>query len=139
MGLRDVSTLTNTIDALYSFSANAFLSVELRHYWRWLDYSSFHLLNPDGTLSNPVVDYLVDENINFNLFNIDLSYQWNFAPGSVLSIVWKNAIEDSDKNVRGDFFNNFGNVIESSQINSISFRLLYYLDYNSIVRSRDRR
>lgn len=139
MGLRDVSTLTNTIDVLYSFSANAFLSVELRHYWRWLDYSSFHLLNPDGTLSEPVDNYMVDENINFNLFNIDLSYQWNFAPGSVLSIVWKNAIEDSDKNVRGDFFHNFGNVIESSQINSISFRLLYYLDYNSIVRSRDRR
>lgn len=137
MGLRDVSTLTNTIDALYSFSANSFIRIELRHYWRWLDYSSYHQLNPDGTLSNPVNDYVEDENINFNLFNIDLTYKWNFAPGSVLSIVWKNAIEDSDKNIRGDFFHNFGNVIESSQINSISFRLLYYLDYNSLVRRKN--
>lgn len=134
MGLRDVSTLTNTIDALYSFSANSFLSVELRHYWRWLDYSSYHLLDQDGSLSDPIENSTIDRNVNSNFFNIDLTYQWNFAPGSVLSIVWKNAIELEDKNVRGDFFHNFENVIEASQINSLSFRVLYYLDYNSLIK-----
>jgi hypothetical protein len=138
MGLRDVSTLTNTLDGLYSFNAKAFVNIRIRHYWRWLDYSSYHTLNTNGTLSDAIENSGYNRNINVNLFNIDLTYQWNFAPGSVISVVWKNAIDTSDQNVRGDFFNNFGGILESNQINSISFRMLYYIDYNTLVNSRRR-
>lgn len=133
MGLRDVSTLTNTVDGLLSFNANAFINLRVRHYWRWVDYSSYHTLNNDGSLSAPIAEPVYDKNINYNLFNIDLTYQWNFAPGSQLSIVWKNAIEVSDGNVRGQYFSNFGNLLSAKQGNSISLRILYYLDYNTIA------
>ncbi len=133
MGLRDVSTLTNTIDGTFSFTANAFVNLRVRHYWSWVDYSSYHTLNTDGSLSAAIAEPAYDRNINFNLFNIDLTYQWNFAPGSVLSVVWKNVIETSDTNVRGEFFSNFNNLITAKQGNSISLRMLYYLDYNTVA------
>jgi hypothetical protein len=138
MGLRDVSTLTNTLDGLYSFNAKAFVNIRIRHYWRWLDYSSYHTLNNNGTLSNAIENSGFNRDINVNLFNIDLTYQWNFAPGSVISIVWKNAIDTSDQNVRGDFFHNFSGIFDTNQINSLSFRMLYYIDYNTIANSRRR-
>jgi hypothetical protein len=139
IGLRDISTLTNTINGLYSFNAISFINLKLRHYWRWIDYSSYHTLNTDGTITNPIEGAGLDRNINFNLFNIDLTYQWNFAPGSELSIVWKNAIELSNKDVRSDFFTNFGDVLETGQVNSLSFKVLYYLDYHDLKRSLRKR
>ncbi|MDD4673252.1 MAG: DUF5916 domain-containing protein [Bacteroidales bacterium] len=134
MGLRDVSTLTNTIDATYTFNATSFLSARVRHYWRWLDYSSYHSLNNDGTLSAKMENADFDGNINANLFNIDLTYQWNFAPGSVLSIVWKNSIESSDKFVRSRYLDNVEGLLGTAKGNSISIRLLYYLDYNVVAQ-----
>ncbi len=136
MGLRDVSTLTNTFDFLLSFTANSFLNLRARHYWRWLDFNSYHELNLDGTLSAPLDNYTNSKNINYNLFNLDLTYQWNFAPGSILSVVWKNAIERSDSDVRSGFLHNWGGILESSQINSISLKMLYYLDYHSIMKGK---
>ena len=138
MGLRDVSTLTNTLDALYSFSANSFINARIRHYLRWLDYSSYHSLNADGTLSEPIENSGYDRNINYNLFNIDLTYQWNFAPGSELSIVWKNTIETSNSLIRSHYVDNVKTLFDTNQGNSISLRMLYYLDYNSLVRGRVR-
>ena len=139
MGLRDVSTLTNTLDALYTFTANSFINIRLRHYWRWLDYSSYHSLNYDGTLSAPIAFTNVDRNINYNLFNIDLTYEWHFAPGSILSVVWKNVIETSNSHVRSKYFDNVDELWSTGKGNSISLRMLYYLDYNTIFSGRSNR
>ncbi|HOP03723.1 MAG TPA: DUF5916 domain-containing protein [Tenuifilaceae bacterium] len=135
MGFRDVSTLTNTINGLLSFNSLSNINLRIRHYWRWIDYSSYHTLYDDGTLSAPLENHNMDNNINFNLFNIDLTYQWNFAPGSELSVVWKNAIELSNGDVRSNFFSNFGDVLSSGQVNSLSFKILYYIDYQHVKNS----
>jgi hypothetical protein len=136
MGLRDVSTLTNTIDGLYSFSANSFLNLRIRHYWRWLDYSTYHTLNTDGSLSVPIVNSGFNKNTNYNTFNIDLTFQWSYAPGSLLSIVWKNDISLYDNKVRSNYFDNLGGLLDQSQTNSISLRMLYFLDYNTVRSMR---
>lgn len=136
MGLRDVSTLTNTLSALYTFNANSFLNIRLRHYWRWLDYSSYHMLNNDGTLSQQIDNTNFDGNINYNLFNIDLTYEWHFAPGSVLSVVWKNVIETRNSHVRSPYFDNVQDLWNTGKGNSISLRMLYYLDYNTLFGSK---
>ena len=72
------------------------------------------------------------------IFNIDLTYQWNFAPGSELSIVWKNTIETSNSLIRSHYVDNVKTLFDTNQGNSISLRMLYYLDYNSLVRGRVR-
>jgi len=134
MGKRDAVTITNTIDAQYTFNAKAFVNLRLRHYWSFYKYNEFYLLNNDGTLtSNSSVSA---NNNNTNFFNIDLVYQWNFAPGSVLSFVWKNSIVKTDKNIEYNYFRNAFDVWNTAQTNSFSFKLLYYLDYQSIKKNR---
>lgn len=136
MGLRNMSTHTNTIEGLWAFNANASVSLRLRHYWRWLIYNNYFELNSDGTLSAPLPTDL-GRNAGVSLFNIDLSYQWNFAPGSVFTIMWKNAIEErSTGNVDTNFGATFTGLLNAAQQNSISFKLLYYVDYQSIRRKK---
>jgi len=125
-GRRDRQTVTNVLQSDFMFNSKMSLNVRIRHYWVSAPYFSFYQLQPDGTL-NPV-NYNQNQNINFNLFNLDLSFIWNFAPGSQLSVVWKNAITTFDNDIVPNFFNDLGNTLTSPASNSFSIRILYYLD-----------
>jgi hypothetical protein len=131
MGLRDISTLTNTLNGLFAFSAKSSLNLRVRHYWRWVKYNNYFELNSDGTISSPLGINL-NRDLTYGLFNIDLSYQWNFAPGSLLSVVWKNAIVNESNMVSTSFNNSFSDLLSSPHYNSISLKLLYYIDYQTI-------
>jgi len=132
MGKRDIVTLENSINAQYTFNAKSFINLKLRHYWRYYEYNEFYQLKNDGRL---IVNNTVSaNNNNTNYFNIDLVYQWNFAPGSVLSFVWKNAIELDKNDLEYNYFNNLGDVWGTQQINSFSFKLLYYIDYQMLKK-----
>ncbi|TLX71486.1 carbohydrate binding family 9 domain-containing protein [Labilibacter sediminis] len=131
-GERNNTVFNNAITGNYSVSHKSYISLKVRHYWSEAIYDSFFTLNQDGSLlSNK--DYLENENINFNVFNVDLSYTWRFAPGSECIMVWKNSISSKDDNV---FFNsyqeNLNYTLSQPQFNSLSFKLLYYLDYNKV-------
>ncbi len=41
-----------------------------------------------------------NEDINYTTWTSDISFNWWFAPGSQLSFVWKNAIENEDNILR---------------------------------------
>lgn len=134
MGMRDIITIQNSITGQYTFNAKSFIYLYIRHYWSSFKYNSYYLLNNDGTISpNKTVS---SENKNVNFFNIDFVYQWNFMPGSVLSIVWKNSIGKDEDKVEYNYFKNFSSVWNTKQTNSLSFKLLYYLDYQSIKKKR---
>ncbi len=134
MGRRDLSTITNTINAQYCINNKSFFDLKLRHYWRNYKYDCFYLLNSDGSLTP--TSSVSKENNNTNYFNIDLVYQWNFAPGSVLSLVWKNSITLDEREIDYSYFRNLDNVWNSPQINSFSFKLLYYIDYQMLRKKR---
>lgn len=125
-GRRDRQTVVNILESNLMFSSKMSLDVRIRHYWVSAPYYSFYQLRPDGTL-NPV-DYKQNQNIDFNLFNIDLSYIWNFAPGSQISVVWKNAITTFDNDIAPNFFKDLGTTLTSPASNSFSIRIIYYLD-----------
>ena len=117
------------------------ISFNLRHYWAKVQYNSFYLLNSDGTLSASTYTGLTNDNIslhnnNFNAFTIDMVYNWVFAPGSQLSIVWKNPIFNENENVDLNYFKNTNDLTSQSATNSLSFKLLYYLDYNKVRRKK---
>jgi len=134
MGKRDIQTITGTVNLQYTFNAKSFINLKVRHYIRHYEYDSFYTLNNDGSLTPAVVTSY--SNKNYNLFNVDLLYQWNFAPGSELSIVWKNSIEDSREDPICNYFDNANEVLSSPQYNSISLRVLYYIDYQMLRRRR---
>jgi len=127
-GLRDGYTISNTMNLKYIFNNKSYWSFRLRHYWSRAEYKEFYMLNSDGLL-NTYSEYTENADINYNSFNIDMVYTWRFAPGSELSIVWKNAINHEDTFIVPNFIDNLRQTVSSPQINSFSVRILYYLDY----------
>jgi len=134
-GNRDVQTIENTLNTKYIFKNDLFLSLRVRDYWSKGKYDKYFTLLDNGYLE-PNEAYTTINDFNFNTFNIDLVFGWQFAPGSSLNIVWKNAITDEKTTLINDFFDNLNNTLESPQQNSISVKLLYYLDYQSIKKRK---
>ncbi len=136
-GRRDITTLSNILNAQYVFSTKTSLSLRLRHYWSTARYFSYYSLNSKGFLDPS--NQMPDHNINYNAFSIDLQFVWYFAPGSEMSFVWKNDINTQDNLVIDDYWNDIKHTINAPQSNSLSVKILYYLDYQSIKKAFSRR
>jgi hypothetical protein len=133
-GNRNLTSYENIVSGRYMFQNNLSLSLWMRHYWYIGLYDEYFLLSEEGRLiSNP--EYDENNDFNFNTFNIDLMLNWEFAPGSEFSIVWKNAILNEEENITFDFLDNFKQTIHSDQLNQVSLKFLYYLDYQTLFKS----
>ncbi|MFO7371115.1 MAG: DUF5916 domain-containing protein [Bacteroidales bacterium] len=128
---RNVNTFENVINATYALNNKSGISFRMRHYWSGAENKEFFQLQENGTLLSDV-NYSENKDNNYNAFNIDLVFRWIFAPGSELSLAWKNAISTSGERVISDYWNNFSKTWKSDQINSLSLKILYYIDYNSL-------
>ena len=105
------------------------MNLAFRHYFSEVTYDSFYNLGNDGDLEpNPGIDNKY--NTTYNNWNLDLRYSWWFAPGSQLSLLYRNSIEGFLEASQQKFSQNFDHLFDQPQINSISLRLTYYLDYN---------
>ncbi|MEZ5033515.1 MAG: DUF5916 domain-containing protein [Chitinophagaceae bacterium] len=127
-GRRDIKEVENTFNIKYSFNANMNINARLRHYWSLVTYDKFFTLLQDGSLAaNNTYNKNNDQNINF--FNIDFVYTWQFAPGSFLNVVWKNAAVDFKQMPIHNYFKNFNNTLQANDNNNISLKVIYFLDY----------
>ncbi len=134
MGKRDIQTITNTVSFQYTFNSKSFINLRLRHYIRHYRYDDFYNLSKDGSLASTTISSF--SNKNYGLFNLDLMYQWNFAPGSELVVVWKNSIETNGGEPVYNYFENVDDITNSPKYNSLSFKVLYYIDYQMLRRLR---
>ncbi len=133
-GMRNTITISNTIESSLIFNSRSYLTFRLRHYWSRVDYNDqYFLLKDDGYL-DPIDNYEGTSDINYNSFNIDMVYVWRFAPGSEMSLVWKNAIYSSSDQLINNFWDNLNHTLDSPQVNSFSLKILYYLDYQYLRR-----
>jgi len=136
-GRRDVQTISNVVSAMYSFNENQGLDLRVRHYWSKVLYNSFHDLQEDGYLRES--DYTTFNDFSFNSLALDLVYKWRFAPGSDIFLVWKNNILgfESDETVDYSQFgygNSLSQLGEFAQNNSLSMRVVYFIDYNRLTK-----
>jgi hypothetical protein len=131
----DRQTIENTIDAKYSFSTKMGISLDVRHYWSNRQNKEFFALANDGNL-NPATGVDNNFDVNFNTFNVDMNYTWQFAPGSELTVTWKEAALASDNQIIKGYDNNFNHIFNTPQNNSLSFKVLYYIDYLQLKRKR---
>jgi len=130
-GNRKTKRVTNTISSKYNFSTKAALSLSFRHYWSPVSYDSqFYTLQNDGTLTKNIFNENSD--INFNTWNIDLNFSWEFAPGSQLIALYRNAIFNQDDQSQLGFGDNLNNLFDEPIQHDISLKLIYYIDYNNI-------
>ena len=111
------------------------ISTRIRHYWSKVDYKEFFTLLENGRLQ-PNASFNENENQNVNYFNIDMTYTWQFAPGSFLNIVWKNAVTDVTDRVENKYVKNFDITIDADQNNNISLKVIYFLDYLSLKKKK---
>jgi hypothetical protein len=130
--LRDIEFFTNVLEAQYVMNNKMSAKVKFRHHWEQVKNHSFYVLSEDGFLINS--SYQGDHDVNFNAWNIDLSYSWWFAPGSEVSVVYKNAILAQGDQVLESYKNNMEFLFENPQENSLSLKLRYYFDYQYLKR-----
>ena len=130
LGRRTVTTFTNTATATYTFTNRMSFNVRLRHYVSNVHYRDFSRLRPEG-VETPEPDYQRNRDNTFNAFNVDAVYSWWFAPGSQVSIVWKNASASFfEANAATPlYFDNLSNTLNTPHNNNVSVKVLYYLDY----------
>ncbi|MBG8552653.1 DUF5916 domain-containing protein [Hymenobacter guriensis] len=136
LGRRRVVTVSNVLSMGYTFTNRMSLTVRTRHYTSTVRYQDFAQLGPNG-IENPV-DYQRNRDNTFNAFNVDAVYAWWFAPGSQVSVVWKNA--GSTQLLANEatplYFDNLSNTINTPHNNNVSIKILYYLDYLTLRKLR---
>lgn len=125
-GRRNITTFNNSVSGQYLFGPRMNLAIRARHYWAKLYYKEYLHLNDDGTLTHTEWQGTADE--NFNLFNIDFVYTWQFAPGSFLNVIWKDAVFTFDRDREADFFDNWRHTMKAPDDNTLTIKLIYWLD-----------
>jgi hypothetical protein len=130
-GNRDVKEVTNTLTGNLSFNTKSTLALSFRHYWSPVKYdTNFFKLNNQGTLN--ASSYQGNHDINYNIWNLDLSYSWEFAPGSQLVVLYRNSIFNEDELAHLNFKKNLDNLFKEPITNNFSVKFIYYLDYNNV-------
>lgn len=125
-GRRNITTFNNSVSGQYLFGPRMNLAIRARHYWAKLYYKEYLHLNDDGSLTHTEWQGTADE--NFNLFNIDFVYTWQFAPGSFLNVIWKDAVFTFDRDREADFFDNWRHTMKAPDDNTLTIKLIYWLD-----------
>lgn len=133
-GSRDRNTVETTLGIKYNFNSKMGINTRVRHYWSKVDYEKFFLLLENGKLEEN--GFVENANQNVNFFNVDMTYTWEFAPGSFLNIVWKDAAFTFHESVIENYFKNVKNTISSDQNNNLSLKVIYFLDYLKLRKKK---
>ena len=141
-GNRDRLTTTQSLGIEYTATNRMGLTFQLRHYNAKIIYNDFAQLMSNGRLSY-IDNYSgldIDGNsaydINYNAFTIDMLVRWVYLPGSELNFVWKNSIFTSDKMVFDDYWNTLNNTLQNGPINTLSLKIIYWLDYQYLKKKK---
>lgn len=135
MSLRRIRTAENIANVKYNFTNKMWLTFRVRHYWSKVKYTDFMNLKPDGNVEN--IAYTGrNPDINVNLFNIDMNYTWQFAPGSFINLTWKTASELYDQLIQERYYRNLSKAVDAPSFNSLSFKVIYFLDYLTLQKKK---
>jgi len=133
IGVRDRLIVENVVRSRLVFSNRMGIDFRLRHYWQQVEYSNFRELIDEGNLVDSEYNPLNEEgisvhNTNYNAFTLDVNFRWIFIPGSELTIFYKNNIFQTKNRLEPSYFTTFETLFEQPQVNSISLRLLVFID-----------
>lgn len=136
-GERNRQIVTNSISANYTFNPFNVLALTFRHYWDTVDYDyNMFTLQDNGRLTTNSGfnrdNIGGDPNINFSTWNIDLSYSWQFAPGSFLTALYRNQLFNFDNRSAASYGESLNNLFDQPIRNTFSLRLQYFIDYNNV-------
>ncbi len=129
---RNRTTFSNTVVGKYSINDLMTFNLSVRHYLSYALNNDILTLQEDGSLLHNTT-YLTNRNSNFNTWNLDLSYSWWFAPGSQISILYRNNAVDFSREFTTDYSDNLKNVLNNDRLTHVfSISIRYFIDYNSL-------
>ena len=136
-GRRNLKNYNTVVNFLYNFKARMNLSFRARHFWSNVNYTNFYTVQESGEWRNTEIAFSKNYDGNFNAFNIDAFYTWDFKPGCRFIAAWKNALGPDvylDGIMNAKFGQNISNVLSSPHSNEVSFRFIYFIDYNKLKK-----
>ncbi|MGB7843519.1 MAG: DUF5916 domain-containing protein, partial [Salinimicrobium sp.] len=135
-GNRDMKSVENSLQGSYNFGTKKAISLSFRNFWSKAVFAEnqFSRLQEDGELKKTSyeVNSENDPNANFNIWNLDLSYQWRFAPGSEMILLYRNAIFKLDDQSDLNYAQSLDELFQQPVRHNLSLRIVYYLDYNTV-------
>jgi hypothetical protein len=140
-GRRILRNIENGLSASYVFKRDMSLTINGRHFWATGRYTGYYTLNSEGILED-YAGYTGNHNFSFNSFNVDMVFRWIFAPGSILSVGWKQNILTDEVGIPQINYNytyNLRNTLQAPQLNQFSVRVLYFIDYVYIKKALQRK
>lgn len=134
MGRRDRATYINSLQGKFTINSDMNFNLSLRHYLSYATYNQYYRLQNDGSIA-PTTNFTQNSNSNFNAWNLDLSYSWWFAPGSQISILYRNNAALFENEFKRDLGTNLRNVVDKDALNHVfSMSIRYFIDYNSLKK-----
>jgi len=133
---RNVIAYTNTLNGKYTINDKMNFNLAIRHYWSYTINREFYTLQDDGYLL-PNTTYNQNKDKNYDTWNLDLSYSWWFAPGSQISILYRNnaSLFETETNFNRTFEGNFKKLLNNDNLTHIfSISMRYFIDYNSLKK-----
>lgn len=129
IGRRNRFTVENELTSQYTINNKMALNLSFRHYYSDVTYKNFYTLNEDGNVTDTTL-FTENRNGTFNSWNVDLRYSWWFAPGSQLTLLYRNAVGNYLNFSQVGFKENFDQLFSEPMLNTISLKLTYFIDYN---------
>ena len=122
--------ITNVMSLDYNINNKIDLSMKLRYHMDQVINLNFNSLSNDGYLQ-PIYNekYYGESELNYTFWTSDIIFNWWFAPGSQLSIVWKNGINNEKNQLVNHWIDNVKETYNLPKQNSLSLKVIYYLDY----------
>ena len=133
---RDVKNVENVLNIKYNFTNRMGITLRARHYWSKVNPLQFYELDTYGKVQTPTYPFTRNVKQNYNYMSVDMIYNWQFAQGSFFSIVWKDIAESFNRDFEKNYINNLDKTINGPQFNSLSLRVIYFLDYLTIKNSK---
>ena len=129
---RDVITYANTLAGKYAINSAMTLNLAVRQYWSSAENKDILELDSDGTL-DPYPQYTENKNSSFYSWNADLSYSWWFAPGSQLSVLYRNSASNFERIIDKDYKNTITALLNNDALKHVfSISVKYFIDYNAV-------
>lgn len=126
---RNRTTYIFSAGGKYTVNRDMAFNLTARYYWSYADNRRILALTDDGYLI-PADDYTLNRNSDFNTWNLDLSYSWWFAPGSQLTVLYRNNSDFFTRELTRDIQTNFNNLFGDNLAHIFSVSIRYFIDYN---------
>jgi hypothetical protein len=132
-GERDRRIITNSVRANYNFNSYHGLSLQFRHYWDTVLYDDFmYSLNNNGRImpNQNLPKTSLDDNpdVNFNTWNVDLNYVWQVAPGSFLTVLYRQQLFQNNDFATQNLTDSLNTLFNQNFQHTFSVRLQYFID-----------